>query len=205
MEPAVAAFDVDGTLTVRDCVLPFLWSVGGLRGLLRAVFGNPLGTVRLLRARDRDGLKAHAVRSFLAGKSVEEVESAGQVFAARVAGAWIREDTARLLREHQDNGMTVVLVSASLEPYLVPLGEILEVDAVLCTRLEVRDDVVTGELDGSNCRASEKARRLQEWAQEAGITGDSWLACAYGDSGGDTEMLAMAANGVNVKEDAPWD
>ena len=27
--PIVAAFDVDGTVTVRDCVVPFLRQVGG--------------------------------------------------------------------------------------------------------------------------------------------------------------------------------
>ena len=29
MSPVVAAFDVDGTLTVRDCVVPFLRHVAG--------------------------------------------------------------------------------------------------------------------------------------------------------------------------------
>ena len=35
--PVVAAFDVDGTLTTRDCVVPFLYRAGGLRAGLALV------------------------------------------------------------------------------------------------------------------------------------------------------------------------
>ena len=92
----------------------------------------------------------------------------------------------------------VVLVSASLAPYLVPLGELLEVDAVLCTELESENGFLTGALLGSNCRGQEKLNRLHSWAVESGIVGEDWLQYAYGDSSGDTEMLAAARQGVNV-------
>ena len=166
--------------------------------MVRTVTRKPLATLRMLATRDRDGLKAHVVREFLAGVPVEDVEAQGNAFAARVAAGWMRGDTARRLRSHQDAGHVVVLVSASLAPYLEPLGDILEVDAVLCTRLESRDGVLTGELDGPNCRGQEKVVRLARWAAEAGISGDGWLAHAYGDSAGDREMLAMAADGHDV-------
>lgn len=198
MHPTVVAFDVDGTLTVRDCVMPFLWRVGGVRGALRALFSAPLALMRLCAARDRDGLKAHLVRAFMAGLPVEKVEQEGERFASVVAGGWMRQDVVTRLRRHQDEGHVVVLVSASLAPYLEPLGELLEVDAVLCTRLESENGVLTGELHGANCRAAEKERRLAEWALSAGMTGDDWLAHAYGDSSGDAQMMAMAAVGTDV-------
>ena len=37
VRPVVAAFDVDGTLTTRDCVLPFLVAVAGPTGLALAL------------------------------------------------------------------------------------------------------------------------------------------------------------------------
>lgn len=198
MEPTVAAFDVDGTLTVRDCVLPYLWKVGGARGALRALFSSPVLLLRSVARRDRDALKAHFVRSFLRGVPVETAERAGEEFAARVASGWMRGDVASRLRAHQDAGDVVVLVSASLSPYLEPLGELLEVDAVMCTRLESVDGVLTGGLLGPNCRAAEKARRLEEWAASSGLSGDAWLGHAYGDSSGDTEMLQSAVVGTDV-------
>ena len=198
MNPVVAAFDVDGTLTVRDCVFPFLLRCGGVRGAARACFSSPLSALRMAARKDRDGLKSHFVRAFLGGMNAEAVEEAGERFAARIASGWMRADVAGKLRWHQDQGHVTVLVSASLAPYLEPLGDLLEVDAVLCTKLESVDGTLTGELDGPNCRAAEKAARLSAWAAGAGIQGDDWLAYAYGDSSGDTAMLGMAAEGTDV-------
>ena len=92
----------------------------------------------------------------------------------------------------------VLLVSASLAPYLEPLGDVLEVDAVLCTRLVVEMGIYTGEIDGRNCRASEKVARLRQWGESAGLTGENWLVYAYGDSSGDEPMLEFAETGSNV-------
>ena len=39
--PVVAAFDVDGTLTVRDCVRPFLERLGGRSGCWSPSVGGP--------------------------------------------------------------------------------------------------------------------------------------------------------------------
>jgi phosphatidylglycerophosphatase C len=198
MEVEVVAFDVDGTLTVRDCVFPFLLKAGGAGRMARAVLGHPVRLASLVLRRDRDGLKAHFVRTCLGGLDANHVAAEGAEFASVVASGWMRADTAAALRRHQDEGRVVVLVSASLSPYLEPLGEILEVDAVLCTSLEERDGVLTGELAGSNCRGDAKVEALRRWAGEAGISHDGWLVAAYGDSSGDTEMLALARRGVEV-------
>lgn len=197
VDPVVAAFDVDGTLTVRDCVFPFLLKVGRTGFVLRLVRGAPRA-IKLLLARDRNGLKELCVAAALAGRSVDEIDTVGTQFAAVVAQSWMRPDVCHRLRWHQDQGHVVVLVSASLSPYLVPLGELIEADAVLCTELESENGSYTGALRGPNCRASEKVARLQAWARQAGIAGDDWLQYAYGDSAGDTAMLEAATNGVDV-------
>lgn len=198
MEPVVAAFDVDGTLTVRDCVFPFLWRVGGVRGLVRSM-SRPVSLLGAVVRRDRDFLKRHFVRSFLSGEGAEHVRLNGETFARDVASSWMRDDVAQRLRWHQDQGHVVLLVSASLDAYLDPLGDLLEVDAVLCTRLAVSDGNLTGEIEGENCRAAEKVARLRQWATDSGVSGDGWLAYAYGDSSGDTEMLGMSLNASNVR------
>jgi phosphatidylglycerophosphatase C len=89
------------------------------------------------------------------------------------------------------------LVSASLRPYLEPLGAELAVDGVLCTDAETAHGRYTDRLDGPNCRAGEKAVRLHAWLEANGLTGARlW---AYGDSRGDREMLAMADRPVWVE------
>lgn len=194
MEVTVAVFDVDNTLTVRDCVVPFVVRVAGPVRVAGAILRNIGTVVPLMARRDRDGLKLLFVRELFAGRSVDEVDNKGIDFASYIANNWMREDTSRRLRWHQAEGHVVVLVSASLSPYLIPLGDLLEVDAVLCATLAEHDGAYTGELVGPNCRGVEKVNRITEWCRDAGInTGN--IRFAYGDSSGDTQMLAMAAHG----------
>lgn len=187
----VAVFDVDKTLTVRDCVVPFVRRVAGMPRVFLTVIRNSGSVLRLLARRDRDGLKLLFVKELFAGRSVEDVEEVGIQFAAHIAENWMRYDVASRLRWHQAEGHVVVLVSASLNPYLVPLGDMLEVDAVLCARLEESDGVYTGELVGANCRGIEKVNRLSEWSRDSGVSTEN-IRYAYGDSSGDEPMLSLA-------------
>ena len=190
MNVTVAAFDVDNTLTVRDCVVPFMKSVGGVSILSKVLFSDLGATFQSIRRRDRDSLKMKFVEGVFAGKGSREVESLGIQFASKVADKWLRSDVATRMRWHQEQGHVVILVSASLGAYLHPLGDLLEVDAVLCTELEEKDGFLTGKLVGQNCRGKEKASRVQKWCQDSGIATED-LVYAYGDSSGDTELLEL--------------
>jgi phosphatidylglycerophosphatase C len=200
MDPApaplvVAAFDVDGTLTTRDCVVPFLREFVGTSALVLAVVRRPLAALRAAAARDRDAFKAMAVRA-CAGRSAADAEALGRRFAAQRAVNWLRPDTSARLAWHRANGHRIVLVSASFLAYLGPMGEHLGVDAVLCTTFEVSaDGSLTGRLVGGNCRGPEKVRRLREW-----LAGESVELWAYGDSNGDRELLAAADHPHYVKD-----
>ena len=190
MNITVAAFDVDNTLTVRDCVVPFMKTVGGVSKLSKVVLSDLGKTIQNVRRRDRDALKMKFIDGIFAGKDAREVESLGVQFASKVADKWLRSDVASRLRWHQEQGHVVILVSASLGAYLHPLGDLLEVDAVLCTELEEENGVLTGKLIGRNCRGKEKASRVQKWCQDSGIALED-LMYAYGDSSGDTELLEL--------------
>ena len=70
----VAAFDVDGTLTTRDCVRPFLERAAGRRRLVTSMLRRPLATVVAAVRRDRDRLKEIIVGGSLRGKLIADVE-----------------------------------------------------------------------------------------------------------------------------------
>jgi phosphatidylglycerophosphatase C len=190
MNISVAAFDVDNTLTVRDCVVPFMRSVAGAGRLMKVIVSNAGQTFQNVRRRDRDALKAKFVSGVFAGRDAREVEALGVQFASKVADRWLRSDVATRMRWHQEQGHVVILVSASLGAYLHPLGDLLEVDAVLCTEMEEVDGVLTGKLAGKNCRGEEKVSRVQKWREEAGIDVQD-LVYAYGDSSGDKQLLEL--------------
>ena len=206
MNVTVAAFDVDDTLTVRDCVVPFMRSVAGAGRLMKVMLSNVGETIQNVRRRDREALKAKFVSGVFSGRQAREIESLGIQFASKVADGWLRSDVAARMRWHQEQGHVVILVSASLGSYLHPLGDLLEVDAVLCTELEEVDGILTGKLEGKNCRGEEKASRIQKWCEGAGIDVED-LVYAYGDSSGDVQMLELFAlstwvNKVDLEESA---
>ena len=196
--PVVAAFDVDGTLTTRDCVVPFLQRMSGRGRLVARIAARPLAVTSAAVRGDRDRLKAVAMRAAFAGRAAAAVEALGATFAEHVHRTWLRPDTPRRLAWHQAEGHRIVLVSASLGPYLRPLGILLGVDDVLCTEAVIGDDGrYTGAMVGANCRGPEKVRRLRTWMDQQGLAGATlW---AYGDSAGDRELLAAADQGFLVK------
>lgn len=195
--PGVAAFDVDGTLTERDCVVPFMRAVNGAFGTAFGLAARSPRLVPALLRRDRDTVKALASSVVFRGRKKSEVDEHGKRFAERVASTWIRPRTLALLRGHQARGHDVVLVSASFGAYLRPLGDRLGVDAVLCTELVVdAASCCTGELDAGNCRGEEKVRRLHSWLAQQFAGRDRVELWAYGDSAGDHAMLHDADHAI---------
>lgn len=195
----MAVFDVDGTLTVRDCVVPFARRVAGTPRLLLASVGRSATLLPLLLRRDRDAVKELFTRLTFTGRDADEVDRAGVVFADHVYHHWMRRDVAERFRWHQEQGHVVVLVSASFDAYLEPLGDLLEADAVLCTRLERIGGSLTGRLDGANCRGAEKVRRIEQWCAESGVPIGA-VRYAYGDTAGDAAMLELATHRFDVSE-----
>lgn len=186
----VAAFDVDGTLTTRDCVRPFLERLGGRRAIVAALARRPVETVSGVIRRDRDRLKEVVVGGVFRGRRLDEVEALGREFAGVVASTMLRADTIARLRWHQQMRHRTVLVSASLRPYLAPLGAALGIDHVMCTDVAHDGDHYLDRLDGPNCRAEEKHTRLREWLDANALAeAEIW---AYGNSNGDRAMLERA-------------
>lgn len=199
MDVTVAVFDVDKTLTVRDCVVPFMFRVAGIPRLVVGLLARFSSVVRGFLTRDRDTLKQIFADVVFSGRAVNEVEQDGILFAEKIAQAWMREDVVARMRWHQEQGHVVLLVSASLGPYLHPFGDLCEVDGVLCTELEQSEGVYTGQLMGNNCRGEEKVARITQWCAESKVPIDH-VVFAYGDSAGDGPMLRLAEHGVMVKD-----
>lgn len=196
----VAAFDFDGTLVRRDSFIGFLRHVAGPRAVNVAwsrAWRSLAGVGR--SPHWRDAVKETLVRETLTGLPAHIVERAAVAYAESVA-ALITPDMRRLLDRHRDAGHRTVVVSASLEVYLVPAGRLIGIDSTLGTRLEIGDDGhLTGRLLGPNCRGPEKARRLSQWMTEQAIDPGHVPLWAYGDSRGDREMLAAAAFAARVR------
>ena len=188
----VAAFDFDGTLTQRDTLVPFLMRVRGRSPVLRALAAQSTTLLRTAAGREsRQRAKEALLIATVHGWWVDELRPVAQEYAAHIVTTQLRPDRLARLRWHQEQGHDVLIVSASPELYVQPVGELLGCTAVLATRLEVdRRGRVTGRLFGDNVRGAEKERLLREWLGPEHPKGTTLY--AYGDSEGDAEMLAMA-------------
>lgn len=199
----IAAFDVDGTLTRRDCVVPFIRKVAGLRPVATQLARDARQTIPAVVRRDRDRLKALGAHAAFAGRNVDEVQQLADVFAAEVFATGLRPDKWSAMSRHAATGDQIVLVSASFEVYLRPLAELLGAHDVLAVRLETDGDTFTGKLLGPNCRGPEKVRRLSEWLDEHHGGRANVHVTAYGDSTGDRELLLDSDTPVYVGSGSP--
>jgi phosphatidylglycerophosphatase C len=184
----IVAFDFDGTLTVKDSFTAFLkwrtppirWAFGGLRLIPAAI--------AYLAHKDRGRIKAAAVREFLRGVPRERLEADARDFAAQHSRKLLRPDAVIAWKRWRNERVRLVIVTASPDVVVAPFARGLGADDLLGTPLayDARDRV-TGAFEQPNCRGAEKVVRLK-----AAFGPDLRIRAAYGDTDGDTEMLAIA-------------
>jgi phosphatidylglycerophosphatase C len=195
----IAAFDVDGTLTWADSFTLFLrFAVGRFGFFVRLVRLTPSFIAYGFKQVSRATLKERIIMAFFSGMGVARYQALCADYARFIYPIIARPDALARLRAHQGIHDRVVLVSASLQDYLVCWAAELGVEAVLATRVEVVAGKLTGRLDGPNCWGPQKLSAIQ------GTYGEAPLVAAYGDTRGDKEMLAGAQNpGYRLFQEQP--
>lgn len=200
----VAAFDFDGTVTRGASTVPFLIEV---RGLLPVALAIGRSLPKLVRAAIFSGSAADDYKEqlfvrLLRGMTDEELTRRGKTFAANHLALRLRPEVRNRIEWHRARGHRVVLVSASVEHYVAPAGEILGVDGVLATRLAVdAAGIVSGRFDGKNCRGAEKYAVVVGWLRANGLAGAGRAQAvlwAYGNSRGDAWLLGAADHAVDA-------
>lgn len=191
----VVALDLDGTLTRRDTLLPFLCLVRGrARTFAALAYQAPLLVRSSGGGTCRNRVKEGVLSRLLRGQPFSALDQAAEAFAAKLVARGMRPEMMERIRAHRRAGHHLVIVSASPEIYVRHLARRLGIDTVLATRLVVGEDgCLTGHLEGPNCRGAEKVARLRQW-----LGADVALALAYGNSRGDRELLALAEHRVDV-------
>ena len=186
----IAVFDLDKTLTDRDCFIRFLLYLRS-RGH-RLEVGAALRRFGLSRASLKRSLCA-----LLRGSDREAIDALARDFFEQRAKGWLRPSIVDSLNKHKARGDRVIIVSASLSPYVSCFASFLETE-FLATELESDGSVLTGRIQGANVRGQEKVSKLDTFLSRAGYERSEVFVTAYGDSAGDSEMLAWADQAVKV-------
>lgn len=184
----LAAFDVDGTILFCDSFMLFLRFYAGKIGfILNIISLTPVFILYIFKIINRDAAKNRILSVFLKGESEETYKKKCNEFA-KIYNIISRKDAIEAIKKHQKNGEIVALVSASLEDYLFPFANSLEINHVIATKMEIINGKLSGKMLGQNCRAQEKLNRIYE------NFGEIEIIAAYGDSRGDKEMIMAAKN-----------
>jgi phosphatidylglycerophosphatase C len=198
--PAVAAFDLDGTLTRGGSVFRWLRVVAGDRAAVAAALRlvAPLALGALRSGPTADQAKERLFRALLAGRDADQLSAVSRFFALSHLAGQRRDEVIARLNWHRARGDDVVIVSASPQIYVDVVADQLGADGAIGTRLAVGPDGrLTGGYEGRNCRGDEKLRRVREWvdARHYDVAPEVY---AYGNSRGDRRLLADATHGYDA-------
>lgn len=184
----IAFFDFDGTITTKDTMLEVIkyhrgqfWFYVGF--LLNSPFlvAYKAGIISNQRAKER------ILRFFYGKKLREDFQADCDRFASDIIPGLIRPKALTEIKKLQENGIEVVIVSASAENWLTRWCNEQGV-SLIATKLETRSNKITGKIEGNNCHGEEKVRRINERYQLA----DYGKIYCYGDTKGDKPMLKLA-------------
>ena len=189
----VAAFDFDGTLIRGDSMWYVLHGgLGSKRWCWVLLLSSPWIVMYLFGLCSNEKAKSKLLYHALAHRPLTEVEQWGHQFVQTKMPHLFHPPTLERLAWHKARGHACLLVSASVDLYMVQVGRALGMDDVLCTPMEVAGLLVTGHMGGPNCHGPEKVRRIQRWLDAKSWARSTVELYAYGDSSGDAAMLDMA-------------
>jgi HAD superfamily hydrolase (TIGR01490 family) len=197
---SLAVFDLDGTITRFDTLLPFVlrclayWPAR----LPRLLLVLP-ALMRFLLTRDHGALKAAFMHRTIAGLHRESLQEQAQRFIKWLLRRGVYQQALQAIEGHRARGDRLLLMSASPDLYVPQLAAALGFDQVICTPVRWRaDGTLDGRLAGENCRGHEKQRQLSaliERQRPAHVY-------AYGNSRSDLWHLRLAQQGYLVNSRA---
>lgn len=197
----MAIFDLDGTLTHHDTLLPFLtgYAVRHPARLLRLWRLAPAFLGYALAGRDRGLLKSRAIRAVMGGDARSLIEAWAERFVADLhpKGAF-RAAGLAVLETHRSAGDRLVLLSASPDLYVPLIGRLLRFERTICTEIRWDGERLDGTLRTPNRHGDEKVRCFEELREQyahAAVT-------AYGNSLSDIPHLKLADRALLVNGNA---
>lgn len=198
-----AFFDLDKTVIAKAAMAAFRGPLqaGGLldrRGLLRAGLAQ-LVYLHLGASEHRIERIRDAVLRLTKGWPREEVVAIVEETLELVVEPIIYAEALELIEQHHEAGRVVVIVSASPEELVGPLGRHLGVDETIASRAALDEaGRYTGEMSFYSYGPF-KAEAMRDLAGSHGI--DLARSYAYSDSVSDLPMLEAVGNPVAVNPD----
>lgn len=191
----LAVFDFDGTCldgsSTVHLVLDLLSKrkISILTGLKTGLWGI---AYKLHLPQNESWVRSKVWQAFQ-GKPAKQVDAWLADYYDRVCEPLWRESARQAMRDHLDQGCTVVMVSASFDPIVRRCAQLHPVDYQVSTRMSVLPDGTYGNtVDGQPIEGPQKLVALRSFADSTFGPGNWVIEAAYGDHYSDKTLLEAA-------------
>jgi HAD superfamily hydrolase (TIGR01490 family) len=195
-------FDLDKTVIAKSSALAFgrpFYRDGLItrRDVVKSAYAQ-----LMFRLGGADEQTMTRIRDYLAalckGWPVDQVRQIVAETLYELINPYVYAEAAALIEEHQAAGRDVVLVSASGEEMVRPIGELLGVTDVIATRMAIKDGCYSGEVEFYAAGPS-KVDAVGDLAEKHGYDLDDCY--AYSDSSSDIPLLQCVGHPTAVNPD----
>lgn len=131
--------------------------------------------------------------------NLDELERWRETFMAKKVQSMLLEKARQLLADHQSQGHTLMIITATNRFITEPIAELLGVPHLIATEPELVNGRFTGQIAGTPSFQEGKVTRLNDWlaANQESLEG-AWF---YSDSHNDAPLLRRVDHPVAVDPD----
>ncbi len=191
----LAVFALDGALTTRDSLLPFLLFFARRQRRWRAICLAPfLIAAKLCRLCSDHRAKQLLVRLFIGGEQESTIDAVASEFSRCWLPKHLRDVGMEKLREHQDAGDRIILVTANTDIYAPRVAQELGIEEVVSAKVLRQDNRIQGWIVGDDCSGCGTLEYLADHLHDHEAPKDSY---AYG-SRKDLPLLRWVRHGYLV-------
>lgn len=185
---SLALFDFDGTITTKDSLIKFIqFAVGNTKLVAGLITLSPTLVLYKLGIIPNYTAKQRMISLFFKGLDEKEFKKTATEYSLNHIDYITRPIAIKKLNWHKEQGHNIVIVSASMESWLLPWCTKNNFD-LISTKLESKEGLITGRFLTKNCYGVEKVNRINK----AYKLNEYNYIYAYGDSKGDKQMLELA-------------
>ena len=188
MKKRIAFFDFDGTITTRDTLLEIIkFQKGNFKFYLGFIINSPFIIAWKAGIISNQAAKERMLQYFFGGLPVKTFQQRCDEFATNQIQELIRPKAMHEIEKLKASGAEVVIVSASAENWIQQWCSMNDLQ-LIGTKLQVKNDLLTGKIEHFNCHGEEKVNRINA-AFDLSLYDEIYC---YGDTKGDKPMLRLA-------------
>lgn len=198
----MAIYDLDRTVLRHATFTPFLLFAARRHAPARLLL-LPFWIAAMLTYKlgllARGTLKQFGLSLFLGTRVTEcHLEMLGEAFADKVVPAWVAPGAERAMARDRKEGYELVLATAAMHFYAVPIGRRLGFAEIIATPHVELEEAGCVRIAGSNCFGGEKVARIGAYLAARGAQREECTLRFYSDSVSDAPLLSWVDCGVLV-------